>query len=210
VWSEDAAGYYSAPTVVFSLTLLVHDVEEAASCLKESGLVRVDMNREDKLNPRLDQDGHLPRFEGPKPSDPWPSPDFRIVQATQRPYAGWRVQLQPATFWNYNLPSLSPSSVSPHKEVENVSFYPPLALFLDALIDGYLDAPLGGFALHVMVLIKYVHGYNDEAKKLSFGGFLRPEHRPFWKEVVETSISASDRERQRVERDEILESLKRA
>jgi hypothetical protein len=87
--------------VVFSLALLVHDVEEAAKCLQESGLSRVEMNREDRMNPRLDEDGHLPRFEGPKPSDPWPSSAFQVIDPNYNTYGlddSWRIELQPASF----------------------------------------------------------------------------------------------------------------
>ncbi len=142
VWGEDALSYYSVPTVVFSLSILVDDVEEAAKCLSDSGLARLGLSLQDKLNPRLDDDGHLPRFEGPLPSEPWPLKPASAASTFQstpisKNCRGRRIQLHPASSWKFSLPSAS----TPPALVTEISPFPPLVPFVDSLIDGYLDLP---------------------------------------------------------------------
>lgn len=208
VWGEDVCGYYMVPTVVFSLNILVHDVEEAARVLSESGLRRVEMNTEDRLNPHLDEDGSLPRFEGPQESDYWPTADFWQPDPKPEGIDGsYRIQLLPAKFWRYILPSV-PTSPSPLQDfVTEVSLYPPLVSFMDSLIDGYLDAPNDYYALEIRVWIGYLCRYNSEVKKPDFGKYLREEHQPFWTIRNEKILKAVDREDQRAERDKIRNKI---
>jgi len=132
VWCEDAIGHYGVPTVVFSLYLLVPNIEQAAEVL-----VRREWHLEDntqskfgnaplrsahhRLTPPIDVTQNKPaRSPGmgppPPPSKKPPGPTTTI--------------LLPASEWNFTFPS----SIQ--------SFFPPLPELLDALIDKLLDDPL--------------------------------------------------------------------
>ena len=164
------------------------------------------MNTEDRLNPRLDEDGSLPRFERPQESDHWPTADF--WQPDPEGIDGsYRIQLLPAKYWGYSLPSISTSPSPIQDYVTEVSLYPPLVTFIDSLIDGYPDALNDYYGLLIRVWIGYLCRYNSRVREPGFGKNLREEHRPFWTIRNEKILKAVDRADQLVQRDKIRQEM---
>ena len=67
--------------------------------------------------------------------------------------------------------------------------------------------PTDRFAGNILAHISYLREYNGKVKKPGFGVLIRLEHRPFFKDLVETMLPASEREKQREERDRILREV---
>lgn len=173
MWCEDAVAHYGAPTVVFSLYLLVPNIDQAAEILAQNGWQRQDESQSKfgnaplrsahhRLAPPADADLNLPPRWSPEmgprppPSKEPPGPTITI--------------LLPASAWNYQFP-----------ETGDKSIIPSLPALLDGLIDTLLDDPLteSMYWIHLVVLIGYLYGYVPAVKQKSFAEELNYTHRQF-------------------------------
>ncbi|TVY47753.1 hypothetical protein LOCC1_G002737 [Lachnellula occidentalis] len=172
IWCEDAVGYYGVPTVVFSLYILVPDIDNAANVLIERGWHLEDRaqtkfgnaqlgSAHHRLTPPIDETQNRPALSPGMEPPPPPSPSKIPVEPTT-------TILLPASEWNYTFPSIIQS------------FFPPLPELVDALIDRLLDDPLtDGMWNRLAVLIAYLYGYVPAVKEKSFADQLKYEHRQY-------------------------------
>lgn len=171
VWCEDAVAHYGVPTVVFSLYLLVPDIEVAAGILMETGWIHEDENNT-RFGNALLRSAHrrlTPPVDATKSAlwrpemDPPPPP-------SKEPPGPTTTILLPASQWNFDFSGTSEQS-----------FIPPLPALLDGLIDTLLDDPLTDsmFWGHLCVLIGHLYGYTPALKCESFAEELKYEHRQF-------------------------------
>jgi hypothetical protein len=172
VWCEDALAHYGVPTVVFSLYLLVPNIDQAAEVLVQRGWHLEDKTQtkfgnaplrsaRHRLTPAVDAARKRPTWSPgmgppPPPSNEPPGPTTTI--------------LLPASEWNYYFPKTG-----------DQNFIPPLPALLDGLIDKLLDDPLTEtmFWNHLAVLIAYLYGYVPATKQKSFAEELKYDHRQF-------------------------------
>lgn len=159
IWGEDALTGYGIPTCVSDLFLLVHDPEEAAARLTDSGFRRTmpnprfrDIPEMSDQVPRLDQ---LPIVNSSKSS----GGTTELPEADDTSAPG--VILLPATEWRYNLPQTIAG-------IEDL--LPPLATLLDRLLKVWMDIPESDSQLreHIATQIGYFYLYTKEVRNPGF------------------------------------------
>ncbi|PVH73832.1 hypothetical protein DL98DRAFT_430557 [Cadophora sp. DSE1049] len=149
MWCEDAIAHYGVPTVVFSLYLLVPNINQAAEALVQSGWHLEDTQMRPTWTPGI----------GPPPlpsKEPPPGPTTTI--------------LLPASEWNYTFPETSHQNLIP-------SLPALLDGLIDKLLDDPLTE--SDFFNHLAMLILYLYDYSPDAKRRSFAEELKYDHRQF-------------------------------
>ncbi|KAL5320348.1 hypothetical protein ACEPPN_011149 [Leptodophora sp. 'Broadleaf-Isolate-01'] len=171
MWCEDAIAHYGVPTVVFSLYLLVPNINQAAEALVQSGWHLEDSAHTEignapfrgahhRLTPAVDAAQMRPIWTPGMGPPPLPS---------KEPPGPTTTILLPASEWNYTFPESTRDII------------PSLPALLDGLIDKLLDDPLTecGFFNHLAVLILYLYDYSPGVKQRSFAEELKYDHRQF-------------------------------
>jgi hypothetical protein len=167
IWGEDALTGYGIPTIVFDLFLLVHDPEEAAAWLAESGFYRTKPNPRFRDIPQMSD--RVPRLT----QLPAANREKSFGEITELPEAddinAPGVILLPAKQWRYNLP---------HTVAGIEDFIPPLATFLDRLLELWMDIPESDSKLrmHIATHIGYFYLYTKEVRNPGFEKQLRIEN----------------------------------
>ncbi|XRM46504.1 hypothetical protein ABZX51_009535 [Aspergillus tubingensis] len=168
IWFEDALDYYGVPTAVFDLYILVQDIDMAANILAKAGWLF---------------DMHIPHLVGNAQVNLVDFPQQRLIS----PDGETRTVLLPATDWKFPLTSdtrleFVPLEVMPSLKVP----FPPLANFLDALIESWLDCPSSYEMLSLVLAcqISYLYAHVPALKEKSFADQLRFEHRQFHLDVL--------------------------
>ncbi|KAL4965199.1 uncharacterized protein BDV14DRAFT_208818 [Aspergillus stella-maris] len=199
VWFEDALHYYGVPTVVFSLCLLVLDMDIAADCLQSLEWV-ADMQC-------------APRIGNAEVENP------RILQL-QSPSSDTELVLLKASDWKF---SLSADSILERPTVERVLggegmesrssdkqlSFPRLPDLLNSLIESWLvEASIENpdLSIHLAVQFSYLYEYVPTLKERSFAEQLKYEHHQFHYDVLAGMDTGTIpfREHQRTIRDALL------
>ena len=164
IWGEDALALYGVPTIILELFLLVHDPERAARSLEAVGYSRT------KVNPRFE---HIPQLSihAPRLAIPPKGSNIKggdLTEVDESNTVG--VVLLSAREWKYNLC---------RDVTETQTYMAPLAVFLDCLIEVYLDLTTADLPLrdHLAVWINYLYVYVKELRAPGFEEQLRPENR---------------------------------
>ena len=168
VWFEDTLVHYGVPTAVFDLYILVKDIELAANLLAKAG---------------WSSDMQLPHLVGNAKVDLVDFPQQRLIS----PKGQTRTVLLPAADWRFSLTHNArlewvPLEIMPSLKVP----FPPLASFLDALIESWLECPSNYEMLSLVLAcqISYLYAHVPALKEKSFAEQLRLEHRQFHFDVL--------------------------
>ncbi|GKZ37991.1 hypothetical protein AbraIFM66950_009883 [Aspergillus brasiliensis] len=168
IWFEDALVHYNVPTAVFDLYILVEDIDMAANLLAKAGW------HFDMQPPHLIGNAEVDLSVFPQQRLISPDGETRTVIL---PAADWKFPLTP----NTRLECV-PLEVRPSQKVP----FPPLAGFLDALIESWLDFPSND-AMLLLVLacqISYLYAHAPALKEKSFAEQMKYEHRQFHFDVL--------------------------
>ncbi|KAL3261063.1 hypothetical protein ABHI18_004038 [Aspergillus niger] len=168
IWFEDALVHYGVPTAVFDLYILVKDIVMAANLLVKAGW------HSDMQIPHLIGNAKVDLVDFPQQRLISPKGQTRTVLL---PAADWRFSLTPNTRLEYVPLDIMPSLKVP---------FPPLAGFLDALIESWLDCPSNYETLSLVLAcqISYLYAHVPALKQKSFAEQLRYEHRQFYFDVL--------------------------
>ncbi|GCB25638.1 hypothetical protein AAWM_08523 [Aspergillus awamori] len=168
IWFEDALVHYNVPTAVFDLYILVDDIDMAAKILAKVGW-HFDMQ--------------IPHLIGNAEVDLLEFPQQRLIS----PDDETRTVLLPAADWKFPLTSNTQLELVPLKVMPSLKVpFPPLAGFLDALIDSWLDCPSND-AMLLLVLacqMSYLYTHARTLKQKSFAEEMKYEHRQFHFDVL--------------------------
>ncbi|CAK38193.1 hypothetical protein An03g02240 [Aspergillus niger] len=168
IWFEDALVHYDVPTAVFDLYILVDDIDMAAKILAKVGW-HFDMQIPHLIG---NAEVHLLVF-----------PHKRLIS----PDDETRTVLLPAADWKFPLTSNTQLELVPLKVMPSLKVpFPPLAGFLDALIESWLDCPSNYETLSLVLAcqISYLYAHVPALKQKSFAEQLRYEHRQFHFDVL--------------------------
>jgi hypothetical protein len=157
IWFEDALQYYGVPTDVFSLYLLVADIDQAGQVFVEHGWIDTPEPPESLihfllLHPEIQRR----RLNPPVPNLPEP---LQMVSTV----------LLPAGDWHF-----------PAQELLLNQFYPSLPTLTNSLISKLLDAPHGSRLQDTMSLyLVYLYGHVQSLKDPLFANKISYENRRF-------------------------------
>ncbi|OJI87735.1 hypothetical protein ASPTUDRAFT_421134 [Aspergillus tubingensis CBS 134.48] len=168
IWFEDALVHFDVPTAVFDLYILVEAIDVAANILAKAG---------------WHSDIQAPHLIGNAEVDLLNFPQQRLIP----PDGETRTILLPATDWKFPLTSDTRSEFVPLKVMPSLKVpFPPLASFLDALIESWLDCPSNYEMLSLVLAcqISYLYAHVPALKEKSFAEQLRFEHRQFHFDVL--------------------------
>ncbi|GAQ45908.1 similar to An03g02240 [Aspergillus niger] len=168
IWFEDALDYYGVPTAVFDLYILVMYIDMAVKILAKAGW-RFDMQ--------------IPHHVGNAQVDLVDFPQQRLIS----PDGETRTVLLPAADWKFPLASDTRLEFVPLKVMPSLKVpFPPLASFLDALIESWLECPSNYEMLSLVLAcqISYLYAHVPALKEKSFAEQLRLEHRQFHYDVL--------------------------
>ena len=172
VWCEDAIAHYGVPTVVFSLYLLVPNIDQAAEVLVQGGWHLEDKTQTKFGNAPLRSAHHhlTPAVDAARKTPTWSPGMGPPPPPSKEPPGPTTTILLPASEWNYTFP-----------ETSSQNFIPPLPTLLDGLIDKLLDDPLTEtmFWNQLAILIAYLYGYVPAIKQKTFAEELKYDHRQF-------------------------------
>ncbi|OJJ70435.1 hypothetical protein ASPBRDRAFT_44597 [Aspergillus brasiliensis CBS 101740] len=168
IWFEDALAHYDVPTAVFDLYILLEDIDMAANLLAKAGW-------HFNMQP--------PHLIGNAEVDLSVFPQQRLIS----PDGETRTILLPAVDWKFPLTlntrlEYVPLEIMPSQKVP----FPPLAGFLDALIESWLDCPSKYETLSLVLAcqISYLYAHAPALKQKSFADQLKYEHRQFHLDVL--------------------------
>ncbi len=177
IWCEDALAHYGVPTIVFSLCLLVPDIDQAAEILIQEGWHPEDETKTRFGNSSLQSAHHRLTPPGGLPPRAIWSPEMGPPPLpSKKPPGPTTTILLPASEWNYEFPENN----------DHYNFVPLLPALLDGLIDKLLDDPLADsiFWHYLAVLIGYLYGHVPALKQKEFAEELKYDHRQFHYDYV--------------------------
>ncbi|RMZ85248.1 hypothetical protein DV738_g316, partial [Chaetothyriales sp. CBS 135597] len=171
VWFEDALAHHGVPTDVFSLYILVADIEQAREAMLDSGWTDATEPRETLIHFLLWHPEIPRRRLNPPPPPPSslsppssPPPDPNLATATV---------FLPAADWYF------PTSELAWSTSEN-DFYPSLPTLINSLISKLLDAPHDTRLQRTMALyVVYLYGHVKTLKDRNFVKHIKHENRRF-------------------------------
>lgn len=167
VWFEDALFYYGVPTVLFVLYILVQDIDLASDILAKAGCTL--MQGEHRIgNARV---------------DPINFPQWQLIS----PDGKNKISLLHAARWKFCLTRDTPLELVPLEGSSSQKVpFPPLAAFLDALIESWLDCPSENAVLLMTLAyqISYLYSYGPALKERSFAERMKYGHRQFHFDVL--------------------------
>jgi hypothetical protein len=166
VWFEDALAHYGVPTEVFSLYVLVADIDQARQVLVQESWTDACEPPETLTHFLLRHPEVERRRLNPPVSDP--ATPHQVVSTVFLPAADWDMSSEELT-WASSLNR----------------YYPSLATLTDSLISKLLDAPRDSDLQSWMaVYVLYLYSHVKALKDPSFVDDIRYENRQFHRDAA--------------------------